>query len=55
MTASDYSEISSVSIEVTNGTLSETTEFEPDVHQLNLSESTDGWTFHWQAPGEAFD
>ena len=55
LTASNYSEISSVSIAVTNGTLSETTEFEPDVHQLNLSESTDGWTFHWQAPGEAFD
>ena len=55
LTASDYSEISSVSIEVTNGTLSETTEFASDVHQLNLSESSEGWTFHWQAPGESFE
>ena len=55
LTASNYSEISSVDIAVTNGTLSETNEFEPDVHQLNFSESSEGWTFHWQAPSESFE
>ena len=55
LTASNYSAISSVDITVTNGTLSETTEFDSDVHQLSLSESNEGWTFHWQAPGESFE
>ena len=55
LTASNYSAISSVNITVTNGTLSETTEFESDVHQLSFSDSTEGWIFHWQAPVESFE
>ena len=54
LTASNYSAISAVNITVTNGTLSETTEFTADVHQLVLS-SNDGWTFNWQAPEESFE
>ena len=55
LTASNYSAISSVNITVTNGTLSETAEFESDVHHLSFSDSTEGWTFHWQAPVESFE
>ncbi|MDP7188070.1 MAG: hypothetical protein QGG99_04410, partial [Candidatus Poseidoniia archaeon] len=55
LTASNYSAISAVNITVTNGTLSETTEFTADVHQLVLSSSNDGWTFNWQAPEESFE
>ena len=55
LTASNYSAISTVNITVTNGTLSETTEFTDDVHQLVLSSNNDGWTFHWQAPSESFE
>ena len=55
LTASNYSAISAVNITVTNGTLSETTEFTTDVHQLVLSSSNDGWTFNWQAPEESFE
>ena len=55
LTASNYSAISSVNITVTNGTLSETTEFTADVHQLVLSSSDDGWIFNWQAPEESFE
>jgi hypothetical protein len=55
LTASNYSAIFAVNITVTNGTLSETTEFTADVHQLVLSSSNDGWTFNWQAPEESFE
>jgi hypothetical protein len=55
LTASNYSAISAVNITVTNGTLSKTTEFTTDVHQLVLSSSNDGWTFNWQAPEESFE
>ncbi len=55
LTASNYSAISAVNITVTNGTLSETSEFTADVHQLLLSSSDEGWTFHWQAPSESFE
>jgi len=55
LTASNYSAIAAVNITVTNGTLSETTEFTADVHQLVLSSSNDGWTFNWQAPEESFE
>ena len=43
-----------MNITVTNGTLSETSEFTAEVHQLILSSSNEGWTFHWQAPSESF-
>ena len=55
LTASNYSAISAVNITVTNGTLSETSEFTAEVHQLILSSSNEGWTFHWQAPSESFE
>ena len=55
LTASNYSAITAVNITVTNGTLSETTEFTADVHQLVLSSSNDGWTFNWQAPEKSFE
>ena len=55
LTASNYSAISAVNITVTNGTLSETAEFTAEVHQLILSSSNEGWTFHWQAPSESFE
>ena len=55
LTASNYSAISAVNITVTNGTLSETTEFTADVQQLVLSSSNDGWIFNWQAPEESFE
>jgi len=55
LTASNYSAISAANITVTNGTLSETTEFTANVHQLVLSSSNDGWTFNWQAPEESFE
>ena len=55
LTASNYSAISAVNITVTNGTLSETSEFTADVHQLLLSSSDEGWIFHWQAPSESFE
>ena len=55
LTASNYSAISAVNISVTNGTLSESSEFTADVHQLVLSSSNDGWTFNWQAPEESFE
>ncbi len=55
LTASNYSAISAVNITVTNGTLSETTEFTEEVHQLVLSSNDEGWTFHWQAPAESFE
>jgi hypothetical protein len=55
LTANNYSAISAVNITVTNGTLSETGEFADEIHQLVLSSSDEGWTFHWQAPSESFE
>jgi len=55
LTASNYSAFAVVNITVTNGTLSETNEFTAEVHQLILSSSNEGWTFHWQASSESFE
>ncbi|MEE3242949.1 MAG: hypothetical protein VX188_03995 [Candidatus Thermoplasmatota archaeon] len=55
LTASNYSAIASVNITVTNGTLSTSDEFVPDIHQLVLPSSSEGWTFYWQAPSESFE
>ena len=52
--ANDYSAISSVNITISNGTLSQSEEFVPDVHNLVLSSSDSGWIFYWQAPSESF-
>tara|TARA_B100001113_G_C21063431_1_gene602242 strand:+ start:755 stop:1285 length:531 start_codon:yes stop_codon:yes gene_type:complete len=54
LTANDYASISGVNITVTNGSLSLTTEFEADVHNLLLESSEEGWTFFWQAPSQSF-
>ena len=54
ISASNYSAISKVNITVTNGTLSETEDFSPEIHALILSESSDGWAFYWEAPSESF-
>jgi len=54
LTANDYASISGVNITVTNGSLSLTTDFEADVHNLLLESSEEGWTFFWQAPSQSF-
>ena len=53
--ANDESEISSVSISITNGSLSETEEFGESIQSLELDSSDSGWTFYWQAPSESFE
>jgi len=55
LVANDDSEITSVSISVTNGSLSETEEFGESVQSLELDSSASGWTFYWQAPSESFE
>jgi hypothetical protein len=54
LTANNYSAIASVTITISNGTLSETEEFTPDVQSLELDSSDAGWTFYWEAPSESF-
>ncbi len=55
LTASNNSAISMVNITVSNGTLSESEDFEEGVKSLGLSESQEGWTFYWEAPSESFE
>ena len=55
LTANNYSAIASVTITISNGTLSETEEFTPDVKSLELGSSDAGWTFYWEAPSESFE
>ncbi|MEO2179770.1 MAG: hypothetical protein ABGW86_00635 [Candidatus Poseidoniia archaeon] len=55
LTANNYSAIASVTITISNGTLSETEEFTPDVQSLELDSSDVGWTFYWEAPSESFE
>ena len=55
LTVNDDSEISTVSILVTNGSLSETEEFGEAIQNLELGSSESGWIFYWQAPSESFD
>jgi len=55
LVANDDSEITSVSISVTNGSLSETEEFGESIQSLELDSSDSGWTFYWQAPSESFE
>ena len=55
LVANDASEITSVSISVTNGTLSETEEFGDSIQSLELDSSDSGWIFYWQAPSESFE
>ena len=54
LAANEYSEISSVNITITNGTLSPSEDITPDIHDLILEASDSGWTFYWQAPSETF-
>ena len=53
--ANDDSEIASISILITNGSLSETEAFGEGVQSLELGSSDSGWTFYWQAPSESFE
>ena len=55
LVANDDSEITSVSISVTTGSLSETEEFGESIQSLELDSSDSGWTFYWQAPSESFE
>ena len=55
LTANNYSAIASVTITISNGTLSETEEFTPDVKSLELGSSDAGWTYYWEAPSESFE
>ena len=55
LTANDYQAISLVNITISYGTLSETEDFTPDVHNLILDSSDSGWMFYWQAPSESFE
>ena len=55
LTANNYSAIASVTITTSNGTLSETEEFTPDVKSLELGSSDTGWQFYWEAPSESFE
>ena len=54
LAANEYSDISSVNITITNGTLSPSEDITPDIHDLILEASDSGWTFYWQAPSETF-
>ena len=54
LVANDYSEITSVNITVTNGTLSPSEEITPDIHNLVLEASDSGWVFYWEAPSESY-
>ena len=55
LTANNYSAIASVTITISNGTLSETEDFTPDVKSLELGSSDAGWTYYWEAPSESFE
>ena len=55
LTANNNSDIASVTITISNGTLSETEEFTPDVKSLELGSSDAGWTYYWEAPSESFE
>ena len=55
LTANNYSAIASVTITISNGTLSETEEITPDVKSLELGSSDAGWTYYWEAPSESFE
>ena len=55
LTANNYSAIASVTITISNGTLSETEEFTPDIKSLELGSSDAGWTCYWEAPSESFE
>mgnify|MGYP001221848809 CR=1 FL=1 len=54
LAANTYSEISSVNITVSNGTLSPSEEITPEIHNLILEASDSGWTFYWEAPSESY-
>lgn len=55
ITVSNSSSVSYIIITMTNGTLSETDEFGEFNLELNLTDNSEGWFFHWQAPTESFD
>jgi hypothetical protein len=55
LTANNNSAIASVTITISNGTLSEAEEFTPDVQSLELDSSDSGWTFYWESPSESFE
>jgi len=55
LTANNYSAIASVAITISNGTLSETEEFTPEVKSLELGSSDAGWKYYWEAPSESFE
>lgn len=55
ISASDYASITAVTITVTNGSLSETSDFVGEVvSSLVLGSTEEGWNIFWKAPSESF-
>ena len=52
---SNSTSVSYIIVTVTNGTLSTTEEFGESNLELNLTDGSEGWVFHWQAPTDSFD
>lgn len=55
LTVSNSTSVSYIIVTTTNGTLSETEEFGDSNLEINLTDSSEGWVFHWQAPTESFN
>jgi len=55
LTVSNYTSVSYIVITITNGTLSETEEFGESNLEINLTDGSEGWVFHWKAPTESFN
>ena len=51
----DSLNVSYIVVTMSNGTLSETEDFGESNLELNLTDGSEGWLFHWQAPTESFD
>ena len=51
----DSLNVSYIIVTISNGTLSETEDFGESNLELNLTDGSEGWFFHWQAPTESFD
>ena len=50
----DSLNVSYIIVTISNGTLSETEDFGESNLELNLTDGSEGWIFHWQAPTESF-
>ena len=55
ISVSNSTSVSYIIVTVTNGTLSTTEEFGESNLELNLTDGSEGWVFHWQAPTDSFD